>query len=73
MKPLSERMNKGKFYSSITGEIIDGWVNEVAKLEAALRPLAYAKRARWHNADSSTPPYVVSESAVKKALEALEE
>lgn len=40
---------------------------EIERLRKVLVPLANAKRARWAWSDSSTPPFVVSESATRKA------
>ena len=37
------------------------------ELVRLLSPLANARKAKWAEADSSTPPYVVSESAVMNA------
>lgn len=44
---------------------------ECARLRKACQKLAYARRARWSNSDSSNEPYVVTDDDVKLAKTAL--
>jgi hypothetical protein len=48
------------------------WIEKYARLREALSPLANAKRVHWHNADSSSDPFVVTEHSVRRAKKALE-